>query len=45
VQPGDTMWSIASEIDPTADPRSMVDQLVDLNGSASIQVGQRVVLP
>ncbi|HUW02120.1 MAG TPA: LysM peptidoglycan-binding domain-containing protein [Acidimicrobiales bacterium] len=45
VQPGDTMWSIASEIDPTTDPRSMVDQLVDLNGSASIQVGQRVVLP
>ena len=45
VQPGDTLWSIAAEIDPTSDPRSMVDQLVDLNGSASIQLGQRVVLP
>ncbi len=45
VQPGDTLWSIAATVAPDADPRSVVDALVDLNGSATISVGQRVVLP
>jgi hypothetical protein len=45
VQPGDTLWSIAAAVAPDADPRAVVDQLVDLNGSATISVGQRVVLP
>lgn len=45
VQPGDTLWRIAATIAPDADPREVVDELVDLNGSSTIRVGQRVVLP
>jgi LysM repeat protein len=44
VQPGDTLWSIASSL-TDGDIRSFVDELVDLNGAASVDVGQRLVLP
>lgn len=44
VQPGDTLWSIAREVAPDADVRLVVDRLVDLNGGAPLQVGQRLVL-
>lgn len=45
VQPGDTLWSIARELDPQADVRLTVDRLVDLNGGAPLVVGQRLELP
>jgi hypothetical protein len=45
VQPGDTLWSIAGAIAPGADVRLTVDRLVELNGGATITVGQRLVLP
>lgn len=44
VQPGDTVWSIARKIDPTGDTRETVDRIVHLNGSASLQPGQRLRL-
>jgi LysM repeat protein len=44
VQPGDTLWSIASSL-TDGDIRSFVDELTDLNGTASVDVGQRLVLP
>ena len=44
VQPGDTLWSIASEIDPNGDVRDTVDRLADLNGGSALSVGQRLVL-
>ena len=44
VQPGDTLWSIASSL-TDGDIRSFVDDLIDLNGTASVDVGQRLVLP
>jgi len=44
VQPGDTLWSIASSL-TDGDIRSFVDELIDLNGTASVDVGQRLVLP
>ena len=44
VQPGDTVWSIAHELDPTGDPRALVDRIVTLNGSAALQPGQRLRL-
>jgi len=44
VQPGDTLWSIAHEVDPTGDPRETVDRLVDLNGGSALQPGQRLRL-
>ncbi len=45
VQPGDTLWGIATELAPGEDPRPVVDQLVELNDSASIAAGQEIVLP
>jgi LysM repeat protein len=45
VQPGETMWSIASELDPNGDPRALVDRLAELNGGSAVQIGQRLVLP
>jgi hypothetical protein len=45
VQPGDTLWSIARDLDPDGDVRLTVDRLADLNGGAPLTVGQRLVLP
>ena len=44
VQPGDTMWSIASSL-TTGSIRGYVADLVSLNGGASLDVGQILVLP
>jgi LysM repeat protein len=44
VQPGDTLWSIAAEIDPTGDVRATVDALAGLNGGSSLSVGQRLTI-
>jgi nucleoid-associated protein YgaU len=44
VQPGDTLWSIARKLDSGADPRETVDHLVELNGGAALQPGQRLRL-
>ena len=47
VQPGDTLWSIASEHYPRDDVRGRVDDIERLNGLASpvIQVGKTLRLP
>ena len=45
VQPGDTMWSIAVRLDPSADPRSVVAQLEAQVGSDTLEAGQRIQLP
>lgn len=45
VQPGDTLWSIAQRLDPTGDPRPVVDQLsAELHG-ATLQPGEQILLP
>ncbi len=44
VQAGDTLWSIASSL-TDGSVRSYVNELIELNGSASVDVGQRLVLP
>jgi Tfp pilus assembly protein FimV len=44
VQPGDTLWKIASELVPADHVRDEVDRLADLNGSAALQAGQRLQL-
>lgn len=43
--PGDTLWSIAHAHRGAVDHAVYVDALVMLNGGASIQAGQRIVLP
>ena len=45
VQPGDTLWSIASAHHGDISITRYVDTLVDLNGGPTIQVGQEVLLP
>jgi hypothetical protein len=43
VQPGDTLWTIATEVAPDRDPRPVVDALRSANdGSATLQVGTRL---
>jgi LysM repeat protein len=47
VQPGQTLWSIASRAEPAADPRAVVQQIVDVNAlpGTSIQPGQQLWVP
>jgi len=44
-QPGDTLWSIAQAYRGEVAIARYVDKMVSLNGGASIQAGQQVVLP
>ena len=44
-RPGDTLWSIAESHRGSVSINRFVDKLVDLNGGASIQAGQQIVLP
>jgi hypothetical protein len=45
VQPGETLWDIARDLRPVGDVRSLVDELAALNGGASLEAGQTLVLP
>lgn len=45
VRPGDSLWSIAERVDPTADPRPLVAQLASQTGSETVVPGERIVLP
>jgi hypothetical protein len=45
VRPGDTLWSIATRLDPSGDPRPLVTQLATETGSDTVLVGERVWLP
>lgn len=44
-QPGDSLWSIAQSRRGSVSINTYLDKLVSLNGGASIQAGQQVVLP
>ena len=45
VETGDTLWSIARDLQPTGDVRPLVDRLVEVNGSSVIVPGQELVVP
>lgn len=48
VQPGQTLWEIATDIDSSADPRAIIDVIEDLNAMANgevIQAGSALVVP
>jgi nucleoid-associated protein YgaU len=47
VQPGDTLWSIARDLDPTGDPRRALAELKELNDlrGSTIEVGRQLLLP
>lgn len=42
VRPGDTLWSIATRLDPDADPRPLVDALRARAGGPALDAGQRI---
>ncbi|MFI0485125.1 LysM peptidoglycan-binding domain-containing protein [Actinomadura sp. 9N215] len=48
VEPGDTLWNLAADADPGADPRVVVQRIIDLNGlggDPTVQPGQEIRLP
>jgi hypothetical protein len=47
VQPGESLWTIAAQADPAGDPRSVMQEIIDINAlhGTSVQPGQRLWLP
>ncbi len=50
VESGDTLWAIAQRLEPDADPRGVVDRLIQANpdavtGQGMLRAGQVLVLP
>jgi nucleoid-associated protein YgaU len=47
VRPGQTLWSIAAKADPAADPRAVIQEIVDDNALAgtAVQAGQVIWVP
>ncbi|HEX3461151.1 MAG TPA: LysM peptidoglycan-binding domain-containing protein [Acidimicrobiales bacterium] len=45
VQPGDTLWSIATAVDPSADPRPLVAKLASQTGSDTVEPGEHITVP
>ena len=48
VQPGQTLWQIATDLDPSSDPREIIERILDLNSlsnEAQIHAGQALILP
>ncbi len=47
VLPGQSLWSVAQTADPNADPRQVMQQIIELNGLAGdeIQAGQQLWVP
>jgi hypothetical protein len=47
VQSGQSLWSIATSVAPSADPRDVIAEIVSLNQlqSAVVTPGQRVAIP
>lgn len=45
--PGDTLWSIATEVAPKHDPREVIDEIVRLNQlpSSDLMAGQEIAIP
>jgi len=47
ISAGQSLWSLAEEIAPTADPRDVVNDILEFNGMSSAELfpGQRLALP
>jgi hypothetical protein len=48
VEPGQSLWDIATQIAPGEDPRDVISEIVDMNSlesSGSIQAGQPLFIP
>ncbi len=47
VQPGESLWGVATALDPSADPRDVIAEIVRLNqlGGSEVQAGQPIAVP
>jgi hypothetical protein len=45
VQPGDTLWAIATRLAPEIDPRITVDRLERIREGGPLRAGEHIVLP
>ena len=47
VLPGDSLWSIAQDIAPGTDPRTVIDEITQLNAlpDGALMVGQELAIP
>ncbi|MGL4340676.1 MAG: LysM peptidoglycan-binding domain-containing protein [Rhodoglobus sp.] len=47
VASGETLWQLATELAPHADPREVIDQIIQLNqlASADVFAGQEIAIP
>jgi LysM repeat protein len=47
VQPGETLWQLAGEIAPSADPRDVISDIVRVNNlpDSTIQAGEQLAIP
>lgn len=48
ISAGETLWDIAERIAPGADPRAVIDDIVDLNAlpdAGAVRVGQQIEVP
>ncbi|MDI6022933.1 LysM peptidoglycan-binding domain-containing protein [Leucobacter sp. UT-8R-CII-1-4] len=47
VLPGESLWSVASALDPNVDPRDLVAEIVQLNklDGSGVQAGQPIAVP
>lgn len=47
VQPGESLWGVATTLDASADPRDVIAEIVRLNqlGGSEVQAGQPIAVP
>ena len=47
LMPGETLWGLAAQVAPNADPRDVVAQIIELNSlsGAQVRAGTRLALP
>ncbi|GAA1609802.1 hypothetical protein [Leucobacter chromiireducens] len=47
VEPGASLWTVATELDPSMDPRDLVAEIVHLNqlGGSGVDAGQPLAVP
>lgn len=47
VQPGESLWSVATSLDASLDPRDLVGEIVQLNqlAGSDVQAGQPIAVP
>lgn len=47
VQPGETLWSVATALDASSDPRDVIAEIVRLNqlSGSDVQAGQPIAVP